>query len=96
MKQLSEQEAIEMFESGIWRGWTDEQIVRFQLFQDRLCVDFSCFHKAISNVLNRPVYSHEFAFIDEIKKEYLGVKDAPTFDEIMNLIPEEKRIIVKI
>ena len=29
-----------------------------------------------------------------IIKEYLGVKEKPTMEEIINLIPEEKRIII--
>jgi hypothetical protein len=30
----------------------------------------------------------------ELKKEFLGIKKAPTMEEIINLIPKEKRIIV--
>ena len=96
MKQLTKEQAIKFAESGIWKDWTDEQIVRFQLFQRKLCMDFSRFHKAVEGVLNRPVYTHEFGLdYDGIVKEYLGVKKAPTFDEIINLIPEEKRILIK-
>lgn len=95
MKQLTKEQAIKFDKSGIWKDWTSEQIVRFQLFQDKLCMDFDRFHKAIEKVLNRPVYTHEFGMNHEgIIKEYLGVKKAPTLDEIINLIPEEKRIII--
>lgn len=96
MKQLTEIEAIAFAESDVWKEWTDEQIVRFQLFQDKLCMDFSRFNEAISKVLDRDVYTHEFAFHEGLIKEYLGVKNAPTFEEIMDLIPEEKRIIIGI
>ena len=95
MKQLTEKQAINMANSKIWKNWTNEQIVRFQLFQDRLCMPFDRFHEAIEKVLKRPVYTHEFAF-DEIKKEYLGEKSPPTFEEIINLIPEDKKIIIEI
>lgn len=93
MTQLSKDQAVKMAESGAWKDWTDEQIVRFQLFQDRLCMDFSRYHEAITKVLGRPVYTHEFAFRHELIKEYLEVKDAPTFEEIISLIPEEKRML---
>ena len=94
MKQLTKDQAIKMAESGVWKDWTDEQIVRFQLFQDLLCMDFDRYHEAITKVLCRPVYKHEFAFRHELIKEYLGVKDAPTIEKIIFLIPEEKRIFI--
>lgn len=95
-EQLSEKQAIEMAKSGLWKNWTAEQVVRFQMFQHRLCMDFSHFHKCVEEVLGRPVYTHEFAssFRDDMVKEYLGVKPAPTLEEIINIIPPEKRIII--
>jgi hypothetical protein len=95
MKQLTEKEAIEFAKSKIWETWTDEQIVRFQLFQKKLCMDFGRFHQAIESVLGRSVFTHEFGLnYDGIVQEYLGTKEPPTFEEIINLIPEEKRIII--
>lgn len=94
MEQLTQQQAIALAESGEWKSWTSEQIVRFQLFQDRLGVGFTRFHKAIEEVLGRSVFTHEFAYRDELIKEYLGCKDAPSLDEIINLLPEEKRLII--
>ena len=95
MKQLTEKQAIAFANSGVWKEWTDEQIVRFQLFQKKLCMDFSRFHQAIEAVLERPVYTHEFGLnYDGIVKEYLGAKEPSTFQEIIELIPEEKRLII--
>ena len=86
-----------MFNSDIWKVWNHEQIVRFQLFQEKLCMDFSRFHEAMEAVLGRPIYTHEFGLnYDGLVEEYLGVKKAPTMDEIINLIPEEKRLIIGI
>jgi len=94
--QLTKEQAIKMFESKVWMEWTAEQVVRFQLFQKLLCMDFSHFHRCIQEVLGRQVYTHEFAFRDELLKEYLGAKETPTFEDIINLIPEEKRLIIGI
>ena len=94
MKQLTSEQAIAFAESGAWQNMNDEQIVRFQLFQDMLCMPFARFHEAISKVLDRDVYTHEFAYSEQLKLEYLGAKLAPTFDEIIALIPEDKRIII--
>lgn len=94
MEQLTKEQAIAFFDSKCYETWTPEQIVDFQLFQDKLCIPFDMFHKAIEKVLNRPVYTHEFAFIDELRKEYKGDKRAPTLAEIIELIPEEKRVVI--
>ena len=92
--QLTQEQAIEMAKSNVWKDWTSEQVVRFQMFQHRLCMDFSHFHKCVQDVLGRPVFTHEFAFRDDMVREYLGEKEAPTFDDIINLIPSEKRLVI--
>jgi hypothetical protein len=91
---MTKEQAIAIYKSGCWREWTDDQKVRFQLFESRLCMPFDVFHAAIEKVLNRPVWTHEFAYEDAIIKEYLGEKPAPTMDEIIDLIPAEKRLII--
>jgi len=96
MKQLTEEQAIKMAESEIWKEWNYEQIVRFQLFQRRLCMPFDKFHEAVEKVLDRPVWTHEFAYSDRIMEEYLGTKEKPSMEEIINLIPEEKRMVIGI
>ena len=95
MKQLTKEQAIKFGKSRIYDKWTYEQIVRFQLFQEKMCMPFSIFHEAIEKVLDRPVYTHEFGMNYEgIVLEYLGEKEAPTLDEIIELIPKEKRLII--
>lgn len=97
MKQLTREQAIEFRKSKVYENWTYEQIVRFQLFQENMCMNFSIFHEAIEKVLDRPVYTHEFGLnYDGIVKEYLGEKEKPTFEEIIALIPEEKRMLFNI
>lgn len=95
MKQLTSEQAIEFAKSGIWKDWSAEQIVRFQLFQTMLCMDFSSFHQAMEVVLKRPVFTHEFAS-HALKEEYLGTKEPPTYQEIIDLIPKEKLLILKL
>ena len=96
MKQFTKEEAIAIAESGVWKDLDDEEIVKKQLFQRKLCMDFSRFHEAMEKVLSRPIYTHEFASsnYNNLIEEYLGEKTAPTLEEIINLIPEEKRIII--
>ena len=92
--QVTREEAIDIAKSKIWKKWTDEEIVKFQLFQDRLCVDFSTFHKAMEKVLNRPIFSHEFADQDRLIDEYLGKREKPTMEEIINMFPKDKTILL--
>lgn len=94
MKQLTTPQAIAFAESKLYESWTERQIVEFQLFQDKLCMDFNRFHEAIEKVLQRPVFTHEFAFPDNLKKELLGEAPAPTFEQIIWLIPKEKLILI--
>lgn len=95
MKQLTEKQAIAIHDSKEWEKWTNEEIVKFQLFQDRLAVPFPRFHEAIEKVLGRPVYTHEFAFRNNLIAEYKKERRAPTFEEICDLIPKEKLIIIQ-
>lgn len=94
MKQLTKEEAIKLAESNFWENMTPEEITEFQLFQDALCMPFDVFKTATIKVFGRPICTHEFAYIDSLRKEFLGEKSAPTFEEIINLIPVEKRIIL--
>ena len=94
MKQFTKEEAIKFYDSEVWKNWSDEEIVRLQLFQDNLCVDFERFHGAIEKVLGHAVFTHEFAFIDNLRKEYLGEEQAPTLKEIIELMPKDKRAVI--
>lgn len=93
LPQLTKEQALKLAKSKVWEKWDDEQIVRFQLYQDRLCMDFGRFHQAIEKVLGRPVWTHEFAQIDLIRLEYEGIRKKPTLEEIMGQIPKEKLIL---
>lgn len=94
MKQLTKEQVMAIYEGGEWKDWSDEEIVKFQLFQDRLAVPFARFHEAVEKVLGRSVWTHEFAFRDNLIAEYKKERPAPTFEEICNLIPKEKLIIL--
>lgn len=97
MKQLTKKQAIAFCENKLYEGMTSRQIAEFQMEQDRLCVPFDVFHKAIEETLGRPVYTHEFGLNrDGLRKELHGEKETPTLEEIINLIPNDKRILIQI
>ena len=96
MRQFTKEEAIKLFKTKFWEEMEYEQIARFQLYQNRLCIPFDVFHEAIEKTLGRPVFTHEFGSNGSIKAELEGRKPAPTFEDIVNLIPKDKRIIITI
>lgn len=66
----------------------------FQLYEDLLCMPFDAFHGAVQRVLGRPVWSHEFctAGTKQLRAEFEGKAEPATLEQIMALIPPEKRV----
>lgn len=93
-KQLNKQQALDFYNSKVWEDMTNEQLVKFQLFQELLCIPFSLFHEAVEKVLERPVFNTEFANPDKLRAEYLGESPAPTLDEILGQLPKEKLLLI--
>lgn len=94
MKQLTKEQAIAFCENKLYEPMTYKQRAEFQIEQKLLCMPFDVFHEAVEKTLNRPVFTHEFAFLDSLRKELHGEKNAPSFEEILELIPADKRIII--
>ncbi|MDE1139904.1 MAG: hypothetical protein PW999_09675 [Paraburkholderia tropica] len=94
---MTKDEAIALSESKFWEPMSYRERAVFQIFEDRLCMPFSVFHEAIEKALDRPVFTHEFGLNREgLQKELMGEVPAPTMEEIMNLIPAEKRLIIAV
>ena len=94
--QLTKEEAIKFAETKWWEGLQSYPIALLQVNQDLMCMDFSAFHRAFEDALLRPVWTHEFADRNRLRDELLGKRPRATMQEIIELIPEEKRILVKI
>ena len=61
-------------ENHWWESDDPEEIAKFQLFEDVLLVDFSRFHKGVEQLLQRPVWTHEFGLnIEGLRKEALEI-----------------------
>jgi len=96
MESIGKEKAIELFNSNWWELCSYRDIANFQLFVEELCLPFDKFQEAVEKSLGRSVFTHEFGLnYDGIVKEFLGEKSSPTIQEIINLIPAEKRIIIK-
>lgn len=95
-KQLNKEQAIQLADSKRWKNWTDKQRFVFQINQNKLCMDFSQFHKSTEKVLGRPVWTHEFAHPENLIKEFLGIIKKPSMEEIIDLLPQDKLIILEV
>lgn len=94
---LTRESALALHESGFWEGLSPRERAGFQLFEERLCMPFEVFREAVQETLGRPVYTHEFGLNAQgLRAEFLGEVQAPSLEEIIGMIPEEKLILVEI
>lgn len=98
MKEFTREEAIAFAKSGKWKEMSDRERALFQMYQKKLCMPLEVFYSSLREALGRPVYNHELAGAgwDTIIMELLGEVEAPSLEDIINLIPEEKRVIVNL
>ena len=95
VKQLTQEQAIALAQSGRWKEWSHELRAGFQMCQNLLCMDFDAFHESVEKTLGRPVWTHEFAFRENLAREMFQGECAPTMEEIISLIPADKLIVIK-
>lgn len=91
---MTEEEAIKLYDSGFWKHLDHKERAEFQLQEPRLCMPFGVFHEAVEKAIGRPVYTHEFVDLAHLLAELRGDKPHRTMEEIMALIPAEKRIVI--
>lgn len=92
---MTYEEAVALFDSGFWHPMCYRERAVFQLYEKRLCMPFEVFHEAIEKALERPVWTHELALNREgLKRELMGDAPAPTFAQIVALIPPDKRMVI--
>jgi len=92
---MTYEQAKKLCDSGWWKDKTDRELAEFQLFERRLCMPWERFHQAVSKALGRPVYTHEFGLnVEGLRQELFGHRPPPTLQEIIEMIPADKRIIV--
>ncbi len=95
MKQLTKEQALKFFESEAYKELPDDELVVFQLEQDKLCMPWSYFHEKVEAVLGRPVYTHEFGLNrNGLILEARKIISPPSFQEIIDMIPKDKQVII--
>jgi hypothetical protein len=93
--RITKAQARELYESGWWVGHDDRSVVTFQMHEPLLCMPFVEFHEAMERTLGRPVLTHEFGLDwHGLQCELLGDRPVPTRDDLLALLPEERRRFV--
>ena len=99
LKEFTKEYCIKVNKDIQWNTLDDNELIKFavlQLYQKRLFMPFDLFHKYIEKALKRPIWTHEFAKPNLLKLELNGKIPMPTLEDLINQIPEEKRLILKI
>ncbi len=91
--QFTREEAIKFAQQRKWESLTPKERGLLQMRQDRLCMDFSVFHAGVTELLGRPVFTHEFARPDELWAEYL-TGETIDFAAVLAKIPAHLGVIV--
>lgn len=74
--EMTHDAALAAIASGWWHKCRPEEIVRYQLFQRRLCMDWADFHDAVEEALGRPVHTVEFRSADILRRQFLAAAAA--------------------
>ncbi|CDX01429.1 Hypothetical protein DPCES_1542 [Desulfitobacterium hafniense] len=73
---MTKEEATAKSESRWYEGKSPQEIVEFQLYEDKLCMPLQLYQEAVEKVLGRPVYTHEYKTPERLIAEYEAIKSA--------------------
>ncbi len=66
--EISKEDAEALAASRWWEGQSDRDVAMAQLGQDRLCMPFDLFHQACERAAGEPIWTHEFAHPNYVRK----------------------------
>ena len=71
---MTREEAVELASTEWWKKATAVEIVRKQLFEERLIMSFGDFQLACEEVFEQPIWTHQFGsvqFTQWMKDEFI-------------------------
>lgn len=80
---IGREAAIKLAESGWLKSRKPGEAAAVQLYVKELCMDFSDFHKDMEALLGRPVWTHEFADVESLQREHVGLAPTRTLADVM-------------
>lgn len=91
---LTKEQAIAMYNLSWWVDMDAREVAKFQLHEPLLCMPLSAFQSAVETALGRPVWTHEFAYPEQLRDELMKGSPPPTLEEIIGLLPERVRVVL--
>jgi len=92
---IGKEQAIALHDSEFWKDMTYRQRAEFQLNTVEMCMPFGVFLEAVREALGRPVFDFELVKnYDGLIAELHGVGGPPTLQQVIEMIPAEKRIVM--
>lgn len=96
MPEVTPIQAKMLYKLKFWETMEFRDQAEFQLHTRYLCMPFGVFHKAMETALNRSVFVHEFALdLDGLKSELAGERPQPSLEDIVKLIPKDKKTLME-
>lgn len=86
--EISFERALEIYNSGWWRGMEPREVASIQLQQRRVCVVWGEFTDIVQEALGRGVFSHEFIDGERLLAELNGMSPAATVEESIEKLIE--------
>ena len=87
---IGRENAIEIAESKAWEKWPLKERAWYQLHVKELMMPFDKFHEAVEALMDRPVWTHEFAdmqfLIDELEGNVPKADMADIIEKLFNLV----------
>lgn len=91
---LTREQAIALYDTGFWESLAYAERARFQLAERRLCMPFDVFVEAVERALGRPVTVGEYLSSQRLLAELTGEQRTPDMAELLDMLPEEKRVLL--
>lgn len=91
---LTREQAIALYDTGFWENLAYVERARFQLSEERLCMPFEVFLEAVERALGRPVKVGELLASHRLLAELGGDHHPLELDELLSMLPEDKRILL--
>lgn len=91
---LTREQAMALYDTGFWESLAYVERARFQLAEERLCMPFDVFVEAVERALGRPVRVGEYLASHRLLAELGGDRRPLGVDELLSMLPEDKRILL--
>ena len=96
MTQLSKLQITAFIEQRLWESMTFEELAKFQVTQETLCVPFGVYRNAAERTLGRPLLNLQLVTGRErVKGELFGGTPPESVREVIDIIPLHKRMILE-